>query len=192
MKIGYIRVSAEEQNTARQETIMQDLGAEKLYIEKISGKDTNRPELKAMLEFAREGDTIVVESYSRLARSTRDLLSIIDRLKEKGIHFISHKENFDTTTPSGKLMLTMFAGISEFERDCLLERQKEGINEAKKAGKYKGRQPIEVDKKKFKATYDEWKAGKITAVQAYNRLNLKANTFYRRVKEYESTEVRKI
>ncbi len=138
-----------------------------------------------MLQFVREGDTVIVESYSRMTRSTRDLLDIVETLKNKGVEFISKKEAIDTTTPAGKLMLTVFAGLYQFERECMLERQAEGIKEAKKAGKYKGRKRIEVDKRVFKPIYDDWKAGKITAIRAQKILGLTAPTFYRRVKEYE-------
>jgi DNA invertase Pin-like site-specific DNA recombinase len=164
---------------------MQELGVEKVYIDKASGKTTERKELKAMLEYVREDDTVIVESYSRLARSTRDLLDIVETLKRNGVEFISKKENIDTSTAAGRLMLTIFAGLYQFERECTLERQAEGIREAKKAGKYKGRKPIKVDTSKFKALYSDWKAGKITAVSMQKQLGLTAPTFYRRVKEYE-------
>jgi len=166
---------------------MHDLAVEKLFIEKISGKDINRPELKAMIDYVRDGDIIVVESYSRLARSTKDLLNILDQLKEKNVGFISQKENFDTSTANGKFMLTVFAGLAELERETTLERQREGIAEAKKAGKYKGRKPLEMDRNKFYAVYTEWRAGNITAVEAQKRLELTASTFYRRVREHEKT-----
>ena len=185
MKVGYVRVSTSEQNTIRQEVLMEELGVDKIFIDKASGKDTNRPQLRAMLEFVRVGDTVIVESYSRLARSTRDLLDIVEKLKGKGVEFISKKEALDTRTPAGRLMLTIFAGLYQFERECTLERQAEGIAEAKKAGKYKGRKPIEVDDKKFKALYGDWKAGQITAVAMQKELGLTAPTFYRRVKDYE-------
>ena len=145
MKVGYVRVSTEEQNTIRQEILMNELGVEKIYIDKASGKDTARRELQNMLEFVLEGDVVIIESYSRLARSTKDLLNIVETLKEKGVEFISQKEAIDTTTPAGRLILTIFAGLYQFERECILERQTEGIREARKAGKYKGRTPIEVD-----------------------------------------------
>ena len=185
MKVGYVRVSTVEQNTIRQEVLMEELGVDKIFIDKASGKDTNRPQLRAMLEFVRVGDTVIVESYSRLARSTRDLLDIVETLKGKGVEFISKKEAIDTCTPAGRLMLTIFAGLYQFERECTLERQAEGIAEAKKAGKYKGRKPIEVDDGKFKKLYGEWKAGRITAVAMQKALELTAPTFYRRVKQYE-------
>lgn len=188
MKVGYVRVSTEEQNTIRQEVLMQELGVEKIFMDKASGKNTARRELQNMLQFVREGDTVIIESYSRLARSTRDLLDIVETLKSKGVEFISKKESIDTTTPAGRLMLTIFAGLYQFERECTLERQAEGIKEAKKAGKYKGRKPLEVDNLKFKMLYTEWKAGKITAVAMQKELGLTAPTFYRRVKEYEGRQ----
>lgn len=187
MKVGYVRVSTEEQNTIRQEVLMKELEVEKVFIDKASGKNTARKELQNMLQFVREGDTVIVESYSRLARSTRDLLDIVEVLKAKGVEFISKKESINTSTPAGRLMLTIFAGLYQFERECTLERQAEGIREAKKAGKYKGRKPLVVDKLKFKALYSEWKAGKITAVSMQKQLKLSAPTFYRRVKEYEKS-----
>lgn len=181
MKVAYIRVSTEEQNTARQEEAMKALGVEKIFIEKISGKNLNRPQLKAMMEYVREGDILYVESYSRLARSTQDLLSIIERLNEKKVSFISQKENIDTTTPQGKFMLTIFAGLAEFERTCLLQRQREGIECAKAAGKYKGRKPVEKPEN-FDEVVKLWKDGEITARRAQQKLNLTASTFYRMVK----------
>lgn len=185
MKVGYIRVSTEEQNTIRQEVLMQELGVDKVYIDKLSGKNTARKELQSMLDFVREGDTVIVESYSRMARSTRDLLDIVETLKDKGVEFVSKKEAIDTATPAGRLMLTIFAGLYQFERECTLERQAEGIREAKKAGKYKGRKPIPFDRQKFETLYDDWKDEKITAVAMQKQLGLKPVTFYRRVKDYE-------
>lgn len=180
-RIGYIRVSTEEQNTARQEIQMQDL--DKLYIEKVSGKSTQRPELKKMMEYVREGDTVVVESISRFARNTKDLLSLVEELTQKGVAFVSLKESIDTATPQGQFMLTVFGAMAQLERDCILQRQREGIAIAKANGKYRGRQPIAVDEKAFKQQCSLWRSGQITATQAMKRLNLKPNTFYRRVKE---------
>ena len=101
-RIGYIRVSTEHQETARQEAIMKQYQVEKVFAEKMSGKNTNRPELKAMLDYVREGDTLYIESISRLGRSTRDLLNIIDVLQKKGVTLVSSKENIDTNTPQGR------------------------------------------------------------------------------------------
>lgn len=188
MRVGYVRVSTAEQNTIRQEVLMQELGVDKIFIDRASGKNTARQELQNMLQFVRVGDTVIIESYSRLARSTRDLLDIVETLTEKGVEFVSKKEAIDTCTPAGRLMLTIFAGLYQFERECMLERQAEGIAEAKKAGKYKGRKPIEVDAANFKKLYGEWKAGKMTAVAVQKALGLTAATFYRRVRAYEKTK----
>ncbi len=185
MKVGYVRVSTEEQNTARQDTMMQELGVERVFVDKASGKNTERQALRDMLAFIRQGDVVVVESYSRLARNTRDLLDTVSAIHEKGAQFVSKKESIDTSTPAGRLMLTIFAGLAQFERECTLERQAEGIAEAKKAGKYKGRTPISVDQTRFENIYRQWKAGQATAVDAMRALGLKPGTFYRRVKEYE-------
>jgi len=185
MKIGYVRVSDPGQNTIRQDVLMESLGVEKIYVDRASGKDTSRPQLQSMLEYVREGDTVLVESYSRLARSTRDLLDIVEKLNSKGVQFASKKENIDTSTPQGRLMLTVFAGLYQFERECSRERQAEGIREAKKRGVYKGRARIKVDHDKFLKVYTEWKSGNMTANAAQKQLGLTARTFYRRVAEHE-------
>lgn len=183
-KIGYIRVSTEEQETARQEQIMKNYGVEKVYLEKLSGKNTDRPEFQKMINFLREGDVLYVESISRLSRSIRDLLKTVDVLTEKGVALVSSKENIDTDTPQGRFMLSIFAALSELEREQTLQRQREGIEQAKKRGVYKGRQPIKVDEKRFREICKDWTTGKITAVKCMQILDLKANTFYRRVNEY--------
>lgn len=185
MKVGYIRVSTKEQNTIRQEILMEQLSVEKVFIEKCSGKNAQRPELIKMMEFVREGDTLVVESISRFARNTKDLLTLIDKLTEKQVQFVSKKEAIDTTTATGKFMLTVFGAVAELEREYMLDRQREGIEAKKERGEYRGREPIKVDESSFKREYDSWKEGKITAKTAMAHLGLKPNTFYRRVKEYE-------
>ena len=196
-RILYARVSTEEQNLARQ--LVEQSEYDKVFIEKISGKNMNRPQLKAMLEYVRKGDVVEVESYSRLARNARDLLEIVEKLKEKEVSFISKKENIDTTTPQGRLMLTIFAGLYEFERESILQRQKEGIEIAKaedaelkaqgKAPKnYKGRKRIAIEQDVFASVYKSWKAGELTARQAMEMLRIMPNTFYRRVKEYEANK----
>ena len=184
-KIGYIRVSTEHQETARQQEIMVNYGVDRIFSEKISGANADRPQLKAMLDYVREGDTLYVESISRLGRSTKDLLNIIDSLTAKGVTLISNKENIDTNSPTGKFMLTVFAALSQLEREQLRQRQREGIEIAKAQGKYTGRKPIPTDWTKFGQLYGEWKLKKITARDFMKKMNLTANTFYRRVREYE-------
>lgn len=186
MKVGYIRVSTTDQNVARQEIIMSELGVEEVFIDKQSGKNTDRPQLNKMMEYVRKGDVVVVESISRFARNTKDLLDLVDRLEQKQVEFISKKEAIDTTTPAGKFMLTVFGAMAQLERDYILQRQSEGIAVAKTKGVYKGRQAIQIDSKAFESVYKQWKAQEITAIKAMDKLGLKPNTFYRRVKEYES------
>lgn len=180
MKIGYIRISTTDQNTARQEVLMKELGTDQVFVDRTSGKNTDRPELKRMMNFVREGDEVIVESISRFARNTRDLLDLVEQLTAKGVEFISKKEAIDTTTPTGKFMLTVFGAVAELEREYTLQRQKEGIAIAKENGMYKGRKPIERDN--FIAVVSLWKQDKITAVEAMRRLNMKPSTFYRRVR----------
>ena len=185
MKVGYVRVSTEEQNTARQEIIMEQLGVEKVFIDRMSGKNTDRPQLQEMMGFVREGDAVVVESISRLARSTIDLLNIVNDLHKKKVDFISQKESIDTKTPQGEFMLTIFAAMAKLERDQILQRQREGIAAAKAAGKYKGRKPIEIDKDFLKTVHTQWYKNEITTAHAVKLLGISRNTFYRRMWEYE-------
>lgn len=185
MKIGYVRASDEGQNTIRQEIIMEQLGVERVYIEKASGKNKDRPKLREMMDFVREGDMVIVESFSRFARSTRDLLDLVEELSEKGVEFVSQKEAFDTTTPQGKFMLTVFGAMAELEREQILQRQKEGIAAAKAAGKYKGRKPVKIDQALMKDIHARWYKGEITTAHAIKVLGVSRNTFYRRAWEYE-------
>ncbi len=180
--VAYIRVSTLEQNTESQFEILEPYKIDKYFEEKVSGKNTDRPKLLEMIDYVRNGDTVYVKDFSRLARSTKDLLWIIEKLEEKGVKLISHKENFDTSTPAGKLMVTMLGAIYEFERANLLERQKDGIAVAKKEGKYKGRKKIDKPAN-WHEVYSDWSCRKITAKKACELLKLKTNTFYNFVKE---------
>ncbi len=183
MKVGYIRVSTIEQNTVRQEVLMQELGVEQIYIDKASGKNTNRPELNKMLDYVRAGDTVICESISRFARNTRDLLELVERLTAKDVEFISRKESIDTTTPSGKFMLTIFGAVAELEREYILQRQREGIAIAKQEGKYTGRRAILPPD--FHKVIRKWREGELTAVQAMKKLNMSKTAFYRNVKNLD-------
>ena len=181
MKIGYIRVSTQEQNTMRQEALMEALGVDEVYIDRMSGKNANRPELQKMMEYVRRGDTVIVESISRFARNTRDLLELVEQLTAKGVEFVSKKEAIDTTTPTGKFMLTVFGAVAELEREYILQRQREGIAIAKANGIYRGRKPIQ--RPEFNQVVSLWRSGELTAAEAMRRLDMKSSTFYRRAKE---------
>ena len=180
MKIGYIRVSTEEQNPARQQALLRELGVDEIFLDKASGKNTSRPELQHMLDYVRKGDTVIVESISRFARNTRDLLELVEQLTANEVQFVSKKEAIDTTTPTGKFMLTVFAAMAELEREYILQRQREGIAIAKAQGKYHGRAPLPLPDN-FGDVVARWRRGEITATEAMHRTGLKANTFYRRV-----------
>lgn len=183
MRIGYVRTSTEGQNNARQKELLKQLGIEKIFIDKMSGKDTNRPALKEMMNFVRDGDIVVTESISRFARNTKDLLELVEQLHKKNVRYISQKENIDTQTAAGKFMLTLFGAIAELERENILQRQREGIEIAKEQGKYKGRPAKEL--KNFEEIYSIWKDGNISATLASRQLGVSRSTFYRKVSEYE-------
>lgn len=195
MKIGYIRVSSKGQNTIRQEILMEELGVEKVYIDKISGKDMNRPQLKEMLEFVRKGDVIIVESISRFARNTKDLLELIDILKNKGVAFVSKKETIDTSTPQGDFMLTVFGAMAQLEREYTSQRRTEGIKampvvDGKKVSTKTGRptgRPNATYPTNWNEVYNKWKSKEITGAKAMELLQLKRTTFYKLVKEYEGS-----
>ena len=181
MKIGYIRVSSVEQNTLRQEVLMQELGVEQIFIDKCSGKNTDRTQLKTMLEFVRQGDAVIVSEIARFARNTKDLLDLIEKLTEKGVSFISKKEAIDTTTPTGKFMLTVFGAVAELERSYILSRQKEGIEAMKRDaskwatyGRPKAKLPdnfLEINQKIV--------SGELRPTDAIKMLGMKKSTFYK-------------
>lgn len=160
---------------------MQELGVDRVFIDRQSGKDTSRLELKRMMDFVREGDVVIVESISRFARNTRDLLELVEQLTDKKVEFISKKEALDTSSPSGRFVLTIFGAVAQLEREYLLQRQKEGIAIAKQEGKYKGRKPVE--RPELGVVIASWQNGEITAVEAMRRLKISKTTFYRIVRE---------
>lgn len=181
-RIAYIRVSTVDQNEERQIQNMKHLDIDKMFIEKASAKDTNRPELNRLLEYIREGDTVYINDFSRLARSTKDLLQLVELFQDKKVKLISIKENLDTSTANGKLMLTMLGAINEFERANLLERQKEGIAIAKQKGKYTGRKRVQRPEN-WEDVFSKWSSRTISAKKAMELTGLKRNTFYRFVNE---------
>ena len=181
--IAYVRVSTAEQNETRQKEALKKYDIDKWFVEKASGKDTNRPRLQEMLEYIREDDTVYVEEFSRLGRSTADLLKIVQQIEDVGAKFVSLKENFDTKTPSGKLQMTMMAAIAEFERAMILERQREGIAIAKKEGKYKGRKAVSIPN--IGAYYDKYMRRKGTKVSIAHELGISRTTLDKLFREYE-------
>lgn len=183
MKVGYVRVSTREQNTSRQDVLMEQLGVERVFTDQMSGKSKDRPELHKMMDFVREGDSITVESISRFARNTKDLLDLTATLKAKGVQFISKKESIDTSTPAGKFMLTVFGALAQLERENILERQAEGIAVAKAEGRMKGRPKKQIDD--FESIYNDVKAGKLSAAKASKQLNISRSTWYRKVEEFK-------
>ena len=183
MRVAYVRVSTVEQNEARQLEALEKHNIEKWYIEKVSGKDTNRPKLQEMLDYVREGDTVYIHDFSRLARSTKDLLEILEELTGKGVALVSNKENLDTSTSTGKLMLTVIAAINEFERQNLLERQKEGIEIAKREGKFKGGQVKQIDDAAFNAAYEKYKNRELNKTQFAAALKVSRPTLDKLLKE---------
>ena len=183
MNVAYVRVSTVEQNESRQLEALKKHDIDKWFTEKVSGKDINRPELQKMLEFVREGDTVYIHDFSRLARSTKDLLDIVELLNKKGVNLVSNKENLDSSTATGKLMITMIGAINEFERQNLLERQREGIAIAKREGKFKGGQVKKIDDAAFNKLYEEYKSREINKKQMAAALKISRPTLDKLLKD---------
>ena len=188
-KLAYVRVSTEEQNEARQVEALKQYGIDKWFIEKISGKDMNRPKLKEMLDYAREGDTIYIHDFSRISRSVADLMTLTKDLQERGIYLKSSKEGFDTKTPIGRAMVGFIAIINQFERENMLERQREGIAIAKRAGKYKGRKKTEVDD--MAGIYHDWVTRHKSKSAIAREHGISRPTLDRLLREYEREVVAK-
>ena len=182
--IAYVRVSTIEQNEARQKEALEKFEIDRWFIEKASGKDTNRPQLQEMLAYIREDDTVYVEEFSRLGRSTADLLATVQAIEDAGAKFVSLKESFDTSTPVGRLQMTMMAAIAEFERAMILERQKEGIAIAKREGKYKGRKAVSVpDIGKY---YQQYMSRRGTKTDIAKERGISRTTLDKLFKQYET------
>lgn len=183
-RVAYVRVSTVEQNEARQKEALEKYQIDKWFEEKVSGKSADRPELQKMLEYVREGDTVYIHDFSRLARNTKDLLEMVEGLEKKGVTLISNKENIDTSTPTGKLMLTMIGAIAEFERQNLLERQREGIAIAKREGKYKGRKAVDIPD--FGKYYEQYMRRGITKAKLAEELKVSRPTLDKLIREYRA------
>lgn len=181
--IAYIRVSAIDQNEARQIEMMKGYSIDETFLEKASGKNTERLQLQAMIKFCRKGDTVYIESFSRLARNTKDLLDLIEIMSNKGVKVISLKEGLDTATPAGKLMLTMIGAIATFERENMLERQREGIAIAKAEGRYKGRKAKELPSN-FDDLYSKYMSRQITKAKLTELCKVSRPVMDRLIKEY--------
>lgn len=179
--IAYVRVSTIEQNEARQLESLKRYDIDKWFTEKISGSTADRPELQTMLEYIRDGDTVYIHDFSRLARNVKDLLEIVELLHDKGVKLVSVKESIDSGTPTGKLMLTMIGAIAEFERTNLLERQREGIAIAKKNGAYKGRKQKQIDPEKFNALLAQYDRHEISKTVMARELQVSRTTLDHRL-----------
>jgi len=179
-------VSSTDQNEDRQLIAMQGLGIPKsqIYIDKQSGKDISRPKLQKLLITVENGDSVIVESVSRFARNTRDLLDLIEKLAIKRVEFVSLKENIDTSTPTGKFMLTVFGAVAELEREYILQRQAEGIKAAKARGVKFGR-PEKHPPDNFRALIRKWERGQIKTVEVLEECNMSRSTFYTKLKEHK-------
>lgn len=143
MIIGYARVSTEQQELDRQIDALNKYGVDEMYTEKITGTKANRPELDKVKMIARKGDTVVIESLSRLGRSSKDLLILIDEWEKQGVKLVSLKENVDTSTPTGKLLTTVLSAICQFERDITVQRTQEGLKAARARGRKGGRPKVD-------------------------------------------------
>lgn len=185
MNVAYVRVSTTEQNEQRQVEALKKFNIDRWFSEKVSGKNTDRPKLKEMLNFVREGDTVFVLDWSRLSRSASDLLRLIEKLAKKKVKLISLKEKFDTSSPTGKLILGLIALINEFERCNLLERQREGIEIARRHGKYTGRKPNQYNEEQLKMLIAGIANRKITVTEAAKQLGVTRATVYNILKKYK-------
>lgn len=177
MIAAYARVSTADQNLDRQRDALEKYGIDKLYCEKISGTKKSRPELDRMLSELQEGDTIVIESLSRLGRSVKNLAELMEVLNSRNIRLVSLKETIDTTSSTGRLLFTIFSSLAQFERDVLVERTQEGLKAARARGRYGGRPKTkESAVKKAVALYD---TGQYTLKEIQEMTGISASTIYR-------------
>lgn len=176
-KIGYARVSTLDQNLERQLDLLRQHGVDHIFQEKMSGTKRDRPELNKMLAHVTAGDTIVVESLSRLGRSTKDLIELVELLKEKEVQLVSLKESIDTSTPTGKLLFTLMSAMAQFERDVIAERTQEGLKAARARGR-KGGRP-RCDSRKLQQALKLYDAGQHSVKEIEELTGIKKATLYR-------------
>lgn len=181
MIFGYARVSTMDQNLARQIDKLNEYGIDKLFNEKITGTKKDRPELKRMLEQLRHGDTVIIESLSRLGRSTKHLVELIEKFNEIGVNLASLKENIDTTTATGKLIFNIFASISQFERDIISERTQEGLKSARARGR-KGGRPTKT-RSKVELALKMYDSKEYSISEITNATGLSKTTLYRYINQ---------
>ena len=189
MKYGYVRVSTKEQNTDRQLEDMEkeNIPKENIFVDKLSGKDMERPQLKLLLDKVKKGDKIVVDDITRLGRNMRDIVNLIDWLDKKEVYVVGLKENVDTYSEYGKMMINLLAALSEMERKNIRERQRQGIEIAKRKGKMTGRPRCKCED--FDGVYGQYINGDISMQQALKLLECSKSTFYRRIREYKDNEI---
>ena len=180
-KIGYARVSTLDQNLERQLDLLRQYGVDHIFQEKMSGTKRDRPELNRMLAHVSEGDTIVVESLSRLGRSTKDLIELVELLDEKQVQLVSLKESIDTSTPTGKLLFTLMSAMAQFERDVISERTQEGLKAARARGR-KGGRP-RCDSRKLQQAIKLYDTGQHTIKEIEGLTSIKKATLYRALKD---------
>ena len=177
---GYARVSTEQQNLDRQLDMLQKYGVDFIYNEKMTGTKRNRPELEKLLERLTEGDTVVVESLSRLGRSTKDLIWLMETFNSKGVNLVSLKESIDTTTSTGKLLFTLMSALAQFERDVLADRTREGLAAARARGRKGGRPKCDPDKLKMAIKLYNSKIYSLKEIEQMT--GIKKDTLYRELR----------
>ncbi len=177
---GYARVSTEQQNLDRQLDMLQKYGVDFIYNEKMTGTKRNRPELEKLLERLTDGDTVVVESLSRLGRSTKDLIWLMETFNSKGVNLVSLKESIDTTTSTGKLLFTLMSAIAQFERDVIADRTREGLNSARARGR-KGGRP-RTDSEKLRKAIKLYNTQQYSLAEIEDMTGVKRSTLYRGIR----------
>lgn len=178
---GYARVSTEQQNLDRQLDMLTQYGVDYIFNEKMTGTKRDRPELNKLLDRLMAGDTVVVESLSRLGRSTKDLIELVDLFEKKQVHLVSLKEQIDTSTPAGKLLFTLMSAIAQFERDVIAERTREGLKAARARGRVGGRP--RANEQKVKQAIKLYQTEQYSVREIEDLTGVKKSTLYRRLSE---------